>query len=45
MEYHVEFFKSGLTAIIKKCLYNGCKESPEEMIQILKDEHKIKSLD
>lgn len=42
MEYHVEFFKAGLTAIIKKWLYNDCKETPEEMMQILKDEYKNK---
>ena len=37
--YHMEFFKSGLTKIIKMWLANGCKESPEEMFQIIKEEY------
>lgn len=45
IDYHIEFFKAGLTAIIKKWLENGCMESPEEMVQILKDEYKAKNLD
>ena len=44
IEYHIEFFKAGMTAIIKKWLDNGCKESPEEMVQILKDEYRGKNL-
>lgn len=39
-EYHIEFFKAGITAIIKKWLNNGCKESPEEMFEIIKSEYK-----
>lgn len=35
VEYHVEFFAAGITAIIKKWLDSGCKESPEEMLDIL----------
>lgn len=45
MDYHIEFFKAGITAIIKKWLYNGCIENPEEMVKILKDEYKGKSLE
>ena len=45
IEYHIEFFKAGMSAIIKKWLYSGCKESPEEMIQIIDSEYKGKSLE
>lgn len=45
MDYHIEFFKAGMTAIIKKWLLNNCKESPEEMIEIINSEYKGKSLD
>ncbi len=43
IDYHMEFFKAGLTAIIKKWLSNGCKESPEEIESILKSEYKNKN--
>ncbi len=39
MEYHIEFHKAGLNAIIKKWLASGCEKSPEMMVQILKDEY------
>ena len=44
VDYHIEFFKAGLNAIILKWLYNGCKESPEEMEEIIKLEYKKKEL-
>ena len=31
IEYHMEFFKSGINQIIKMWLNNGCQESPEDM--------------
>ncbi len=40
MDYHIEFFRNGLNAIIKMWLNGGCKESPEEMEEILKLEYK-----
>lgn len=40
VEYHMEFFKSGLTKIIKLWLQNDCKETPEEMFEIVKSEYK-----
>lgn len=43
IEYHKEFFKAGMNAIIKKWLYNGCKESPEEIVEILNAEYKGKN--
>ena len=39
IEYHMEFFKAGITHIIKLWLKNGCKESPEDMFEIIKSEY------
>ncbi|MGN0467807.1 MAG: TetR/AcrR family transcriptional regulator [Acutalibacteraceae bacterium] len=39
IEYHCEFFRSGLTAIIKIWLAGGCKETPEEMFEIVLAEY------
>lgn len=38
--YHVAFFKAGFNAIIKKWLYGGCKESPQQMRDILLYEYR-----
>lgn len=40
LDYHIEFFKNGLNAIIKKWLDTGCRETPEEMQQILHNEYR-----
>lgn len=40
IEYHIEFFKSGLNAMLKLWIKNGCKESPEELHDILKEEYR-----
>ena len=40
VEYHMEFFKAGITQIIKLWLKNGCSESPEDMVEILKSEYR-----
>ncbi len=40
IEYHMEFFKAGITQIINLWLKNGCKESPEEMFEIIKSEYR-----
>ncbi|MBQ2661984.1 MAG: TetR/AcrR family transcriptional regulator C-terminal domain-containing protein [Clostridia bacterium] len=40
IKYHVEFFRNGLNAIIKLWLTDGCKESPEEMAEVLKQEYR-----
>ena len=42
INYHIEFFRAGLNAIIKKWLNNDCKESPEEIAEIIKSEYKNK---
>ena len=39
IEYHMEFFKAGITQIIKIWLKGGCKESPEDMFEIIKSEY------
>lgn len=38
----MEFFRNGLNAIIKMWLQNGCKESPEELFEILVAEYQPK---
>ncbi len=43
IDYHIEFFKAGLNAIIKKWLVHGCKETPEEIESILEAEYKNKN--
>ena len=40
IDYHIEFFKAGFTAILKKWLNNNCEESPEEILEILISEYK-----
>ncbi|MGN0460773.1 MAG: TetR/AcrR family transcriptional regulator [Ruminococcus sp.] len=40
IEYHCEFFKSGLNTIIKMWLAGGCKESPEDMYEIIRAEYR-----
>ena len=40
VEYHMEFFKSGLTRILKLWLEGGCRETPEEMCEILQSEYR-----
>lgn len=43
IDYHIEFFRAGLNAIIKKWLNNNCLESPEEMVKIITSEYKNKN--
>ena len=43
IDYHIEFFRAGLNAIIKKWLNNNCKESPKEMADIITTEYKNKN--
>ena len=37
--YHIEFFKSGLNAVLKKWLENDCAETPEEIVEIIQSEY------
>lgn len=43
IDYHIEFFRNGLNAVIKKWLNNGCKEPPEEINEIIISEYQNKS--
>lgn len=43
INYHITFFKYGFNAVIKRWLYYGCIESPEEIMSIIVDEYKNKS--
>lgn len=40
LDYHIEFFRNGLNAIIRMWLNGGCKETPEEMAEIIKSEYR-----
>ena len=40
IKYHIEFFRNGLNAIIKLWLAGGCKESPEELAEVLKQAYR-----
>lgn len=40
MAYHVEFFRSGLNAVLQKWLENGCRETPEQINEIIMLEYR-----
>ena len=40
IEYHMEFFKAGITQLIKLWLKNGCRERPEDIFEIIKSEYR-----
>lgn len=40
LEYHMEFFRSGLNRVIQLWLQNGCRESPEDLCEILRTEYR-----
>lgn len=40
IECHMDYFKAGITQIIKIWLKGGCKESPEDMAEIIKSEYR-----
>jgi len=39
IDYHIEFFRSGLNAVIKKWLENDCRETPEDIFSIITEEY------
>lgn len=43
IDYHIEFFRAGLNAVIRKWLNSGCKESPEEISKIIMSEYGYKN--
>lgn len=42
IKYHMEFFRAGITALIKMWLNNNCDLTPEQLYEIIKDEYKNK---
>lgn len=42
IEYHMEFFRAGITSMIKKWLNEDCVIAPEELFDILKEEYAAK---
>lgn len=40
LQYHQLYFRSGIAAIIGFWLSRDCRETPEEMLQILRDEYR-----
>lgn len=44
IEYHIEFFMAGFNAVIKRWLFHGCLETPEEMNEIIINEYKNKNI-
>ena len=43
IDYHIEFFRAGLNAVIEKWLENNCKESAEEMAEVIRSEYENKN--
>lgn len=43
IDYHIEFFRAGLNAVIKKWLDNDCQESPENIAKIIISEYQNKN--
>ena len=41
--YHIEFFRHGLNAVVKKWLENSCAETPEEIAEIIQSEYQGRS--
>ncbi len=39
IEYHMEFFRAGITRVLKMWLERGCMESPEDLMKILRSEY------
>lgn len=37
--YHAQFFAAGLNAVVRSWLAGGCKETPEEMVQVITTEY------
>lgn len=40
IDYHIIFFKAGISAIIKRWLENNCEESPQDIVDIIESEYK-----
>lgn len=42
IDYHLTFFQAGFNAIVRRWLEGGCRETPEEIAIILKEEYRGK---
>ncbi len=40
IDYHIAFFQHGFNAIVKMWLAGGCRETPEEMEEIIRSEYR-----
>lgn len=40
IDYHMEFFRAGITRIIRMWLDGGCRETPEEMNEVIRSEYR-----
>jgi len=45
IDYHITFFMNGFNAIVRKWLDGGCKETPEEMTDIIHSEYEGRKKD
>ena len=45
LEYHIEFFKTGFNGMVKMWLENGCKETPQQMRDVLLYEYRGRFLE
>lgn len=44
IDYHMQFFRSGFTAVLKKWLDGNCRETPEEILSIIQTEYQQKTI-
>lgn len=45
LDYRISFFRGGLNAIVKRWLAEGCRETPEELCQIIRWEYRGREKD
>ena len=43
IQYHIEFFKSGFNAVVKMWIASGCRQTPEEIEEIIRSEYQGRS--
>ena len=39
LDLHIAFFRNGFNGMVKKCLENDCKQTPQQMIEVLLREY------
>lgn len=40
IDYHMEFFRAGITRIIRMWLDGGCSETPQEINEVIRSEYR-----